>query len=67
MADESKADPIQGFHITDYDPATETLTISVHKSLFKHQPSATAMQSRAIEIIGAGPSVRKVVFVPRED
>jgi hypothetical protein len=67
MTDEPKKDPIEGFHITGYDPTTETLTISVHKSLFKHVPSAAAMQSKAVEIMGAGPSVSRVVFVPRDE
>ena len=59
-------DPIEGFHITDYDAETETLTISADKALFKHKPSMTAMQNKAVEIMVSGPSVSKVVFVPRD-
>lgn len=64
MADEPKKEPIEGFHITGYDPERETLTISVDKRLFK--ASANAMADKTVEIIGSGPSVSKVVFVPRE-
>jgi L-alanine-DL-glutamate epimerase-like enolase superfamily enzyme len=65
MSDDQPAkDPIEGFQIIDYDQATETLTIAVDEALFKHAKSKEAMSQKAVDIIG-GPSVSKVVFVPR--
>jgi hypothetical protein len=65
VPDESKKDPLEGFRITGYDADSETLTISVDPKLFKHKRSKDAMASKGVEIIVSGPSVKKVVFVPR--
>lgn len=59
-------DPIEGFQVVGYDASTETLTIAVHKSLLKDQKATNTMADRAVEIMVGGPSVSKVVFVPRD-
>ena len=60
-------DPLEGFHITDYDPATEMVTIQLHKSLRQDQRQLEAITRKAKEIIEAGPSVNSVKFEPREE
>ena len=65
MTEKPKTEPLVGFHITDYDEASETLTISVDPRLFTNNPSAKAIAEKAIEITISGPGVSKVVFVPR--
>jgi hypothetical protein len=64
LANESKKEPIEGFHFTDYDEETETLTISIDPQALKNPASREAMG--AVEIIVGGPSVSRVTFVPRE-
>lgn len=64
--DEPKKDPLEGFHITDYDAATETVTISVHRYLLKHQVQRDALAKKFIEIISSGPSVRSVTVIARD-
>lgn len=66
MADESKQEPLEGFHVTDYDAATETVTISLHRALLNDPRQQEAVAKKFIEIIASGPSVRVVVAVARD-
>lgn len=60
-----KRDPIEGFQITDYDPVTKKLTISIHSAILQRQDQEGALSVKAIEIIEGGPGVDAIEFVPR--
>jgi len=60
------ADPLEGFHVTGYDPVTKTVTVEIHATILGHPSQWKALESRAEEIILGGPSVDTVTFVPRD-
>ncbi len=67
MPEDPKKEPLEGFHITDYDATTETVTISVHRYLLKTERQKEALAKKFVEILSSGPSVRVVVAVARDD
>jgi hypothetical protein len=67
MTDEPKKEPLEGFHVTEYDDTTEEVKISVHKYLLKHPRQRDALAKKFVEIISSGPSVRTVTAVARDE
>jgi hypothetical protein len=59
MGDDPKQEPLEGFHTADYDAATETVTISVHRYRLKANDSA--MLLRKTSPTATRPSRRDVV------
>jgi hypothetical protein len=64
---ERKKEPLEGFHITDYDADKQIVTIQVHRYLFNNPASIEALQKRIEEIINDGPSVDAVTIEPRKE
>jgi hypothetical protein len=55
-------EPLVGFHITDYDPKTEMVTIQIHKSILADERQLDAMAKKAKEAIEAGPRGMSVLL-----
>ena len=59
MAGEKK-DPLEGCHITAYEPDREYVTIAIHRSLLNNAGQRRAVIRKTKEIIEGGPSVKGV-------
>ncbi|MCK1622744.1 hypothetical protein IVA98_05685 [Bradyrhizobium sp. 160] len=60
-----KKDPLEGFHFTDYDPATQEVTIKLHPRVLSNPKSREALEKHAQAIIEAG-GIDKVTFEQRD-
>lgn len=57
-------DPLEGFQIVDYDKATETVVIQVHRYILAH--SSDALAARSVKIMSK-PGVKRVTFEMRDE
>jgi len=63
MTETPKIDPLEGFHVTDYDGNSKEVTIEIHRLVVKH--SADALAKKLVEIIEFGPNVESVQIAIR--
>ena len=62
----SPNDPLEGFEVSDYDPATGRLTIKIHRTILNDPRSRDALAQKMVEILERWPGVDAVDVVPRK-
>lgn len=67
--DNNTKDPLEGFHIVNYDAATENVTVELHGSLIRylqaHPEKLEILLKQLADATTHGPSVSSVTVQPR--
>lgn len=66
MTEERGPDPLEGFHLDDFDQETKTLSLRIHEYILKHPAQRDALIKKVEQILSYDDNIDKVVISPRD-